>query len=545
MDPRKIIAGVALGLLILWVGSGLRVRDVAPIDSVDNSNPGCPAPEALWKPTITQVDNLIADLGSDDEYKARSAGIKLGQVAEPPLDRVLEVFRGPDDGAVIAAAYALAGIGRPAVPHLIAALKNDDAVAVAAAANALNAIGKRDLTAITGATEPLMIAVRRHSLEVKDVPRVADGYGSTAEYAARNAQIARVENSAKAVAGSLRALGTLGEPRALGMIIRSLDSHNRVVGLAAVEAVGAYGSVAVAPLIAAWHQGEAHTEWGVAALEATKDPRAVDLLIAALPGKLGWRAAQALGTIGDQRAAEPLVALLKQDPVAGRRSARPWAIDSLGKLKYAPAVPALVKALDDPNTAVQRAAAEALGAIGDKSAVMPLIAVVQRKREPEPKREDTNLVIAAAESLGKLGDDRAFEPLVALLVYGESRIHVAAIEALGTMGGARAIEPLMGMMRRGNSAETNSAKQALRGIGAPAAPAMVAALADDEMSGAMEYALRDMGADALDALIAGLEAPDCSTQKQLVKLLRALADGHPRAQEAIDRAEAKAAANDG
>ena len=53
----------------------------------------------------------------------------------------------------------------------------------------------------------------------------------------------------------------------------------------------------------------------------------------------------------------------------------------------------------------RRAAAEALGQLGDKRAVEPLIAALQDDVE--------NVRQAAAEALGQLGDERAVEPLIA------------------------------------------------------------------------------------------------------------------------------------
>ena len=83
-------------------------------------------------------------------------------------------------------------------------------------------------------------------------------------------------------------------------------------------------------------------------------------------------AAGALGSIGDVRAVEPLIAMLK----------------------------------DDEDYVACVYAAGALGSIGDTRAVEPLITML--------KNEHPSMRGHAAEALGKIGDPRAVEPLIAL-----------------------------------------------------------------------------------------------------------------------------------
>src|SRR5450759_2332909 len=78
------------------------------------------------------------------------------------------------------------------------------------------------------------------------------------------------------------------------------------------------------------------------------------------------------------------------------------------KLKAKRDVKGLIKALGyQKDPAVRRAAAEALGQIGDARAVEPLIAAL--------KDESWGVRRAAAEALGQIGDARAAEPLIAAL----------------------------------------------------------------------------------------------------------------------------------
>jgi HEAT repeat protein len=81
--------------------------------------------------------------------------------------------------------------------------------------------------------------------------------------------------------------------------------------------------------------------------------------------------------------------------------------------------------------AAQRAAAIALGIIGDTRAVEPLISALSDS--------DNHVRLAAAEALGKIGDVRAIEPLVAVLNDGFVRDN--AEESLKKLGWKPAITP--------------------------------------------------------------------------------------------------------
>jgi HEAT repeat protein len=75
-------------------------------------------------------------------------------------------------------------------------------------------------------------------------------------------------------------------------------------------------------------------------------------------------------------------------------------------------VPALIQALGDSDSAVRRAAAEALGAIGDPQAVPPLIQALRDRSE--------NVRAAAAEALGAIGDPQAVPALIKALGDSDS-----------------------------------------------------------------------------------------------------------------------------
>lgn len=111
-----------------------------------------------------------------------------------------------------------------------------------------------------------------------------------------------------------------------------------------------------------------------------------------------WRAAEALGELGDSRAVRPLI-----------------------------------EALEDEHVEVRWKAAKALGILDGREPVLPLIGSL----------EDDSLWVrmGAAWALGKIGDPRAVEPLIRLLDDAKPRVRRMAAWALGRIGNPRALGP--------------------------------------------------------------------------------------------------------
>jgi hypothetical protein len=95
------------------------------------------------------------------------------------------------------------------------------------------------------------------------------------------------------------------------------------------------------------------------------------------------------------------------------------------------AVEPLVRELDNASANVRSSAAAALGALGIRTAVEPLIRVL---------RDDADSVVRteAARALGALGDSRAVEPLIDALACAHDDVREAASDALTTLLGQRA-----------------------------------------------------------------------------------------------------------
>jgi HEAT repeats/zinc-ribbon domain/PBS lyase HEAT-like repeat len=133
-------------------------------------------------------------------------------------------------------------------------------------------------------------------------------------------------------------------------------------------------------------------------------------------------AANALGTLQDARAVEPLAAALQDDD----QYVRCRAAEALGRIGDASAVEPLIVSLGDP--LVRQVAIGALGELGNVRAVEPLIAAL--------KDDDPFGRSLAAEALGKIGDPRAIEPLIATQKVSDGQVGSTITWALGKIADA-------------------------------------------------------------------------------------------------------------
>jgi hypothetical protein len=156
---------------------------------------------------------------------------------------------------------------------------------------------------------------------------------------------------------AIAGLARLREPRALDAIVERLGDPEMDVRAAAASGLEIYGAEAIDALARA------------VAASATKRraPR--------------WMAgaAAALGTVGDDRAVEPLGALLAA-PAPESRVAAARALHDLG---LADGLAPLRRALEDPSPDVRQAAAEGLHAIGGAASRPVLEARLTTERDPE------------------------------------------------------------------------------------------------------------------------------------------------------------------
>ena len=157
-------------------------------------------------------------------------------------------------------------------------------------------------------------------------------------------------------------------------------------------------------------------------------------------------AAVALGEIGDSRAVEPLIKILN-DLNSNVRWAAAEALKKIGESAVEP----LIESLKDEK--IRILAAVALGEIGDFRAVEPLI---ESLKDDYPKAQ-----WAAAEALQKIGKT-AVEPLIESLK--DERARIPAVVALGEIGDSRAVEPLTKILQDKNADVRWAAMNALEKI---------------------------------------------------------------------------------
>lgn len=188
-------------------------------------------------------------------------------------------------------------------------------------------------------------------------------------------------------------------------------------------------------------------------------------------------AARELRKLKAKEGVEPLVGLLKHDSIKVREEAA----NALMAIGDKSAVPGLIAAVDLSSTTkgmgrVNTRIAEALGSLGDKSAVPALIKLTEHF--------DDYARIAAVDSLARLADERAIPRLRRLADHSNTSLPLAkrSIIALGNMQAEEAIPTLLRglvMERSGGSFFMESA-YALFQIGQPAIPALVAVLSGED-----------------------------------------------------------------
>lgn len=227
-----------------------------------------------------------------------------------------------------------------------------------------------------------------------------------------------------------------------------------------------------------------------------------------------WRAAAALGEIGDARAVEPLIVALR-DPHG-------WvckeAIVALGKIGDPRAVEPLIATVRLPHTQgifnytlghvmyhiipIERDVVAALEEIGTP-AVEPLIAAVADGRLS---------VSVAARALARIGDPLGCHLLGTELLNGNSNVVIAAIDYLVQIGGPEAAKSLITALRHSPHLHVREmTTKALGEIGDPCGvEALIEALRDEELKVRVSAA-KALGAigdqHAIDPLIASLCDP--------------------------------------
>ncbi|MBI1923988.1 HEAT repeat domain-containing protein [Candidatus Poribacteria bacterium] len=485
---------------------------------------------------------LTTALQNESEYIRHAAAKALGKIGNSQAISALTTALQDKLGAVrYAAVQALGEIGDPqALTALTTALKVQDGWGDvrSAAAKALGQIGW--ISSI--ATEQAFYYVAKPQwskavkLGVAALPALTTALQNKNEYTSVRSAAAK-------------ALGKIGDPQAIPVLITALkvQEGGGEVHRAAVKALkqlnwkpsttteqAAYyiaqgqwnkvvklGHDAIPALTISLQEWPGAAAWALAAL-ARIGPAASPALISALKDthqyvrraaaealdQLGWKpntatiTEQAFYYIAKDRwkevvklgcSALPALITTLQDKNGEVRRA---AAGALGQIGNSQALPALTTALQDRNEHVRRAAAEALGQIGDPQAISSLIQVLHDR--------DVSVCCAAAGALGQIGNSQALPALTTALQDRNEHVRRAAAGALGQIGDPQAISSLIQVLHDRDVSVCCTAAEALGQIGDPRAiPALTIAL--QNVRAVASAALVKIGPASIPALTTALQ----------------------------------------
>ncbi len=165
-------------------------------------------------------------------------------------------------------------------------------------------------------------------------------------------------------------------------------------------------------------------------------------------------AAQGLGYLGDERAAGPLAKALSDPDTQVRRRAAAALVTTPSRAAQA----ALTRtATKDKDATVRRFAVEALGWVGDTSAIGPLAAATFDK-SAEVRQE-------AATQLGRLKDPDGLQALLELFKDPDEDVRWAAVQGVAEMRDRRATKALVAALDDPVAQVSNAAERGLQNLG--------------------------------------------------------------------------------
>jgi len=191
----------------------------------------------------------------------------------------------------------------------------------------------------------------------------------------------------------------------LDKLLRDLESEDDVIRRDASEELGASGAALAIPVL----------------IRALEDP-----VIAVREA-----AADGLAAIGGQAVCRQVVPLMASDNTALRN----FGLEIL-KALGADAIDALIACCSSPSSDIRKFALDVLGKIGEVSEINATGLLVGMLDDA-----NINVAGAAAEALGRVGDATALPSLVAHLT-GESWLQCSILHAIGRIGGEEALKAL-------------------------------------------------------------------------------------------------------
>lgn len=247
------------------------------------------------------------------------------------------------------------------------------------------------------------------------------------------------------------------------------------------------------------------------ALARIGDPASVAPLTETLETADSWLAphvADILTRHGEASIAPLLSVLERRTPAR----ARAWAANVLGELRAPVALPALLAGLDDTDDEVRAKSATALGRIGDRSAVRPLLEHLLADPAPFVRARIAN-------ALGLFGDNDVTDRLVHALGDPAWWVRVRSVEALERIGPA-AEQPLLTALNHADGEVRGRAAGTLERLGAAATLAAVVR-DDDDPDQAATTLVKFPTAGARELIAGLLMAPRDVTRQTILRALRA------------------------
>ena len=363
------------------------------------------------------IPSLGAAISDDDPRVRQQAAWALGYIPSAQAVHALpRALRSPFEGVREAAAKSLGRQGQVSrltetvVSDLINALdiEREENVDVARQAEAaLVEIGH-------GAVPQLIAALNNRRFRSPHRSRVARALGRLGDDRALPILIdAILSRRSEEAEGYIGAAVSLGE-KAVPALVRALAGKDVTMGAGLVAALARIGIPAVEPLVEAiaGNLPEVRNA-AVRALEQIGAPSIAPLTHALLHDsryEVRRRALEVLGRIGEEHAVSALVEALSDSD----RGVRINAVRHLGSLRKTVAVPRLIEILHEEDYApLRREAISSLGAIGDGRAIPSLLGILA---EPD-------LVEIASGALTAFGED-AVLPLVEALHLPETPAEV-------------------------------------------------------------------------------------------------------------------------
>ncbi|MFO0612010.1 MAG: HEAT repeat domain-containing protein [Polyangiaceae bacterium] len=327
----------------------------------------------------------------------------------------------PDVRAEVASALGRLGDGRAVLP-LVSKIRDAAPEVRRRVARSLGALGDaRAVSALILALSDTSTDVRLESIRALGLLGAAAGASSTSgtdgSDEATLALTPLANGSADSLDGAaapttesnlavrqaaLEALGRIGSPRAIGVLIAALEGDRiEAFRTPAHDALVAVGERAIKPL--------------VAHLDGSPTPTS---------------AAGAVLALGDLRAADavvPIIDGLQRNVVPTLAGLR-----ALEKLRDPRSLPAILELIDSPDPKVREASvAAARGVLDPKSpdgrAVEPIQSALQSATDVDER-------VALVELLGRTGAERVLKTLVELSSTGSTPVRRAALTAIGTLG---------------------------------------------------------------------------------------------------------------